>query len=180
MAAALGDKRRRFFKKKERFMIIWTLVFTAALVGVDQLLKIWAESTLSQVESIPFIPGVLDFHLLYNDGAAFSMLAGKQTFLIAFTAVVLLVLLGYLLSGKWSDKLEYASLVLILGGGIGNLIDRVRNQMVVDYIRTLFIEFPIFNFADICVCTGVGLLALSLILEEVKERKRKKTGDENN
>ena len=152
-------------------MAIFTVFFTAALVMADQLLKSWAVANLSGGVSIDGIPGVLDFFLVYNDGAAFNMLGGKQTLLIVMTGVALVALLVYLLLGKADGKLEYAALILILSGGIGNLIDRVMNQVVVDYIRLIFMDFPVFNFADICVCTGVGLFALSMILSELKGRK---------
>ena len=75
--------------------------------------------------------------------------------------------------------LDRAAWLLILAGGIGNLIDRVANHMVVDYLDVQFMTFAVFNFADVCVCTGVGLLILSLILEEVHARSSAKHEDEN-
>ena len=66
---------------------------------------------------------------------------------------------------------ERAAWTLVLGGGVGNLIDRVLNGVVVDYINVLFMRFAIFNFADICVCVGVALWVLVIFLEEVQEQK---------
>lgn len=63
--------------------------------------------------------------------------------------------------------LQQAAMILVLGGGIGNLIDRVLNGEVVDYINLLFMRFAVFNFADICVCVGVGLWVLVIFLEEL-------------
>ena len=68
---------------------------------------------------------------------------------------------------EWYEALISAALVLVLGGGIGNLIDRVLNGEVVDYINLLFMQFAVFNFADICVCVGVGLWVLVIFLEEL-------------
>ena len=64
---------------------------------------------------------------------------------------------------------ERIAWTLVLGGGVGNLIDRVLNGVVVDYINVLFMHFAIFNFADICVCVGVGLLMLVLLLDSTKK-----------
>ena len=68
-------------------------------------------------------------------------------------------------------KLQQAALILVLGGGIGNLIDRVLNGEVVDYINLLFMRFAVFNFANICVCVGVALWVLVILLEETHEEK---------
>lgn len=148
-----------------------TILVPILLVVIDQGIKAWATAQLLPVGSMPLIPGVVELRYLLNDGAAFSSMAGKQTFLIAFTSVMLVLLLGYLLFKRPQDKLEYAGWVLILGGGIGNLIDRALNNVVVDYINLLFMNFAVFNFADICVCTGVGFYILALVLQEVKKRK---------
>ena len=67
--------------------------------------------------------------------------------------------------------LQQAALILVLGGVIGSLIDRVLNGEVVDYINVLFMRFAVFNFADICVCVGVALWVLVIFLEEVQEQK---------
>ena len=74
---------------------------------------------------------------------------------------------------EWYEALISAALVLVLGGGIGNLIDRVLNGEVVDYINLLFMRFAVFNFADICVCVGVALWVLVIFLEELHEDTKK-------
>lgn len=160
--------------KKRAYNVAGTVLLMLALIAADQLLKQYAEKVLlARPEGVPFIPRVLDFFLVYNEGAAFSLLTGRQGFLIAFTGIALILVLVYLFLGKCTDRLEYFGLVLIFSGGVGNLIDRVMNQKVIDYIRLLFIDFPIFNFADICVCVGVGLFALSMILFSSKKEPSK-------
>lgn len=151
-----------------------TFGWVALLVVADQLTKLWASTVLQPVGSIPFIPGVLEFRFTLNDGAAFSMLAGKQSFLVAFTGAALVVLAGYLAIWQPQKKLEHAAWILVLAGGIGNLIDRVLNGAVVDFWNVLFMDFAIFNFADVLVCVGIGLLVLQLIVEEIRVRKQKK------
>ena len=139
------------------------------LVGI---LSILAAAGLTLVDSKPFIPHVLEFYYLLNDGMSFSMLSGKRTLLVIVTGVMLAVLAGMLLLRKM-PRLERAAWILVVGGGVGNLIDRIRTGVVVDYLNCLFINFPVFNFADVCICVGVGLLVLSLLLDMRREQKAK-------
>lgn len=152
-----------------------TIVAAALLVVIDQGIKLWATASLAPVGSMPLIPGVVELRYFLNDGAAFSILGGKQSFLIVFTGIALAAILIYLLFKKPARQLEYIAWLLVLSGGVGNLIDRVLNHEVVDYINLLFMNFAVFNFADILVCTGIGLLFLTLILEEVRSRGAKKS-----
>ena len=144
------------------------LAGAALLVAADQLMKYWANTSLSQVDTLPLIDGVL--HLTYhqNYGAAFSILQGKRVFLLAFTGIMLLAILVLLLSRRIQNRLLTASLSLILSGGVGNLLDRLLRDggFVVDYIDFRLIHFPVFNLADICVCVGTGLLIMYVFLAE--------------
>lgn len=149
-----------------------TLVAAALLVAIDQGIKLWATANLAPVGSMPLIPGIVELRYFLNDGAAFSILQGKQTFLILFTGVALLAVAWYLLFRRPAKKLEYIGWIFVLGGGIGNLVDRVLNGEVVDYINLLFMNFAVFNFADMLVCTGIGLLLLNLLLEELAARRK--------
>ena len=124
--------------------VVFNLLAAAALIGIDQAIKLWATNVLQPIGAMPLIPHVVELRFVLNQGMAFSLLSGKQLFLIAAT-----------------------SAALVLGGGIGNLIDRVLNGEVVDYINLLFMQFAVFNFADICVCVGVGLWVLVIFLEEL-------------
>ena len=142
---------------------ILSILAAAGLTLVDQLIKLWATVELLPVGSKPFIPHVLEFYYLLNDGMSFSMIV---------TGVMLAVLAGMLLLRKM-PRLERAAWILVVGGGVGNLIDRIRTGVVVDYLNCLFINFPVFNFADVCICVGVGLLVLSLLLDMRREQKVK-------
>lgn len=147
--------------------VILNLVCVAALVGIDQAIKLWATQYLAPVEAITVIPHVVELRFVLNQGMAFSLLSGKQLFLIIATSIAL-ILVAYMLFFRSRGKyLQQAAMLLVLGGGIGNLIDRVLNGEVVDYINLLFMRFAVFNFADICVCVGVGLWVLVIFLEEL-------------
>ena len=151
--------------------VIFNLAAVAALVGIDQLIKLWAVRVLQPVGVLPLIPHVVELRFVLNPGMAFSLLSGKQLFLIAATGAALLLVAYWLFFRSRGKKLQQAALILVLGGGIGNLIDRVLNGEVVDYINLLFMRFAVFNFADICVCVGVALWVLVILLEETHEEK---------
>ena len=145
-----------------------SLLGAAVLVVLDQLIKHWATAALLPVGSMEVLPGIVELRYCLNDGMAFSMLAGKQGLLIGVTSVMLVAVLVMLFVRK-IPLAERIAWTLVLGGGVGNLIDRVLNGVVVDYINVLFMHFAIFNFADICVCVGVGLLMLVLLLDSTKK-----------
>ena len=147
--------------------IVIKLVLIAALVAADQGIKLWASSVLQPVTAMPVIPGIMELRFVLNDGMAFSMLSGKQGFLIGVTSLALCVVAYLLFTEKMFGRVGNAGLLLVLAGGIGNLIDRALNGVVVDYINLLFMRFAVFNFADICVCVGVGLWVLVIFLEEL-------------
>ena len=147
--------------------VLFNLAAVAALVGIDQLIKLWASNVLQPVGAMPLIPHVVELRFVLNQGMVFSLLSGKQLFLIAATSAALLLVAYALFFRSRGKYLQQAALILVLGGGIGNLIDRVLNGEVVDYINLLFMRFAVFNFADICVCVGVALWVLVIFLDEV-------------
>ena len=137
------------------------------VIGIDQAIKLWATNVLQPIGAMPLIPHVVELRFVLNPGMAFSLLSGKQLFLIIATSIALIFVAYGLFFRSRGRYLQQAALVLVLGGGIGNLIDRVLNGEVVDYINLLFMQFAVFNFADICVCVGVGLWVLVIFLEEL-------------
>ena len=140
--------------------VVFNLLAAAALIGIDQAIKLWATNVLQPVGAMPLIPHVVELRFVLNPGMAFSLLSGKQLFLIIATSIALIFVAYGLFFRSRGRYLQQAALLLILAGGIGNLIDRVLNGVVVDYINLLFMQFAVFNFADICVCVGVGLWVL--------------------
>ena len=145
-------------------MIYWILI--VAMIVLDQLIKYWAVESLKPIGSIPLIQDV--FHLTFakNTGAAFSILRGKQVFLIILTSLVILSLVFLMAKNikEGGNKFMTLSLAMIVGGAIGNFIDRVRLDYVIDYLDFTLINFPIFNAADVFIVVGTGLLALLVIV----------------
>ena len=170
-------------------MLIISLVVALVLVGADQLIKYLIvqnyEVCTGYIKSYyTFSIGDFDvFSLTHirNSGAGWSILEGKTVFLIAFTSLIMLVILFYMIiQRKTMNKFEMLSLALILAGGVGNLIDRARMIIdpeftgVIDYIKLDFINFPIFNFADICVVVGgISLIVVFAVLEAKAAKKNK-------
>mgnify|MGYP004483090749 FL=1 len=152
--------------------VIINLVCVAALVGADQLIKLWAVRALAPVGAMPLIPHLVELRFVLNQGMAFSLLSGRQLFLIVATSAALLLVAYELFFRSRGKLLQRIAFILVLGGGIGNLIDRVLNGEVVDYINLLFMNFAVFNFADICVCVGVALWVLVIFLEELHSEDR--------
>lgn len=151
------------------------LLMSTAFVVLDQFFKILAMDKLEPIGSLPIIPDI--FHLTYieNRGAAFGMMEGKKWVLIGLTAAVLLVAVLLVLAGKLeSNNHLLFSVCTIIGGGVGNLIDRIYRGFVVDYIHLKVINFAVFNFADICVTLGTVWLLLYLILDMKKEASGEK------
>ncbi len=148
-------------------------VCIAAIAAADQLIKIAVlNSPLVSGEVSTVIDGFLQWRYVENTGAAFSLFTGKTALLTVFTAVVLLVGFYLIFAKKIKSKVALASVVMLMGGGLGNLIDRVFRHFVVDYIEVLFIDFPVFNFADCFVTVGEFLLVGYLIYDIVRDYKK--------
>jgi signal peptidase II len=137
------------------------------VLALDRLTKIWAENCLAGAPDI--IPGVLGLRLARNTGVAFSMFSGARTITIVFTSLVILGIIIYLLCEKRPSALGRAGragLWLFAAGGLGNLYDRLVYGYVVDMIEFRFIDFAVFNVADISVCLGAFLVALGYLRAE--------------
>jgi signal peptidase II len=123
---------------------------------------------------LQFLPGLFDIVYVENTGAAFGILQGKRAFLILFMALLLSALIVYIfLNRKSSPPAVLTGLSLVAGGGLGNLLDRIRLGYVVDYLEFQPFSFPVFNLADISVCAGCGLLLLYFVLTELRARGKK-------
>jgi signal peptidase II len=129
---------------------------------------------LKPVGSILVVPGILSLTYVENSGAAFGILQGQRWILVGFTALVLAGAAVLLMTGRIKNKGDRLFVSLILGGGIGNLVDRMRQGYVVDYldVNALF-PYPMFNFADCCVVIGAILMAAWTIKEDVMEKRKK-------
>ena len=138
-------------------VICCALVLLIALA--DQLIKLAVlNSSLVGGETVTVIGNFLQFRYVENTGAAFSLFEDKTVLLSIFSALVMTVGFYLLIARKFKSKVLVASVVMIMGGGLGNLIDRVFRHFVVDYIEVLFIDFPVFNFADCFITVGEFVL----------------------
>lgn len=155
------------------------LLLAALLVGIDQFTKWLVYSNMEKNTVINLIKigdtEVLNLYYCTNEGAAFSMMEDKTIFLIVVTSIVIIALIVGLLTKKIHRAPYVVSVALIIGGGLGNLVDRLFNGgSVVDFIDVRLINFPIFNFADICAVVGGILLCLFVVIDEIKDSKAKK------
>ena len=144
-------------KKQCIFSFIQLFVAVALLTGFDQLTKLLAVKNLKGKADIPLIPDVLYFQYLENRGAAFGIFQDRKIFLVLLTSLILVGVCYVLWKIPADKKYIYLKLLcfLITAGGIGNLIDRVRLDYVIDFIYFAPIDFPVFNVADIYVSVGM-------------------------
>lgn len=159
------------------------IVFTVvALMGIflDRLTKSLAVIYLSDGHAEPFIPGVMDFSLIYNTGAAWGLFDGARVFFLVMMALALIGIVVYLSYFRRHTALQVIGLGLIAAGAIGNGIDRATTGEVVDFLHTLFISFPSFNIADSCITVGVILFIFVLFFGEPEpwgKREAEGTGE---
>ena len=163
-------------------MFVFSLVLIAVLIFADQLIKIIVNSCIDiggVVEVIKFG----DFKLfslehVRNSGAAWSIMQGKTWFLVGVPLIVCGLGVYYMYRQRDKSRLQLVSLAMLVAGGIGNLIDRVRLHEVIDYIKFEPVKFPVFNFADICVVVGALIFAIYIIFLD-KPDKESKADKEN-
>ena len=161
-------------KNRQALRIAAELLLIGLLIGADQLLKQWAERALGGGRVLQ-ADGFMALRYVRNTGAAFSMLSGRTVILVWGTGIVLIACTVYLLLGRSKNRFFDAALLLLIAGGAGNLIDRVRLGYVVDYIEPLFVNFAVFNFADCLITVGAALLLVWAIRGAVREKSRKET-----
>lgn len=155
-----------------------SLAVAAVLVGIDQLTKWLAVNYIKPLGTVNLISfGDKEWlNLTYqeNTGAAFSILRDKQLFLIILTSIILLGVIIMMLTKRIKKKSYIWSFALIVAGGLGNLIDRIANNYVVDFIDVRIIKFAVFNFADICAVCGTISLIVFYMISEIRESREKK------
>ncbi|MCL2807323.1 MAG: signal peptidase II [Coriobacteriia bacterium] len=149
---------------KRRNAYILFVVLALVVLFLDRFTKIIAVEQLSDGRSIAFIPRVFDFTLVFNEGGAFGIFAGGRFFFIVVAIIVVAAILIYLLRTKSFFMPAVIALSLIVAGAAGNAYDRALTGRVPDFIHTLFIDFPVFNIADIALTIGeIGLLLIIVV-----------------
>lgn len=158
-------KARKKINVRKICLLTVDILLIAVLIALDQFTKYLAVVRLKDKLAYPIINGVLEFNYLENHGAAFGMLQNQRVFFI-FVEVIVLGVIAYILYKAPSNKKYirmHLLLSLIAAGAIGNMIDRIRLDYVVDFIYIVIINFPIFNLADMYVTFSTALLVLYLL-----------------
>lgn len=158
---------------------MWYILAILLGVAADQALKLWVVSNLALYESAPLLPGVVELLYIQNTGGGFSILTGHTWLLTAITAVLMLGIAMLLVKKTFSHPAAMWTLTLILSGGLGNLVDRVRLGYVVDMFHLQFMEYPVFNIADILVVVGAFGFAAYYLLLDGKLQKKQTEGKED-
>lgn len=156
--------------------ILATLTGILFLVA-DQFTKYYISNNFDMAKSYDFLPGIIDITYIHNDGGAWGMLGGYTWLLLSVTIVIMLVCIALLLKYGVKDKLMFWAVMLVLSGGVGNMIDRIfRGGNVIDFLHFEFWPtFPVFNVADCAIVIGAGLLLLYFfkgIIDEEKQKRR--------
>ena len=152
---------------------IMLLLVVGGIVALDQFTKIWIDQNMSLYESRPILGGFLDFHYIRNAGAAFGILSRTDSplripFFVGISTLAIGIILYLFHRMETSEILVPVALSLVLGGAVGNLIDRIRLGEVIDFIYFQYRRFawPAFNVADIAITVGVFLLILRMVFLE--------------
>ena len=156
--------------------LIW-LLLSLAIIVLDQLTKYWVLTSLPEYTAIPVIDGFWNWYRTYNTGAAFSFLSdagGWQQYLFAILAVVITVVLAFWLSrtrrSDWKTAVPFA---MVIGGAVGNVIDRLQHGHVVDFVQWYWRDhyWPAFNLADSAIVCGAVGIALFGLIDGSRNRK---------
>lgn len=150
-------------------MAIIAMGLVILLVAADQLIKWAVVANIPLGDSVTVIPGLLNWQYIQNRGAAFGLFQNQRWIFIVLTSLLVIAAIVFMFTKYCNHKLLIASLILIIAGGVGNLIDRIFLGYVVDFISFSFFP-PIFNFADSCVCVGAVMLAVYILFFDSKQK----------
>lgn len=149
-------------------MFLWSL-FAGIIIVFDQLTKFLVVKYIDGGVGITLIPKVLDLVYVKNDGAAFNILSGRIGLLSIISLAFVVGVIWFMVVKKPQNKIFRAAVMLLFAGAVGNVIDRIFRGFVVDFIKTTFISFPVFNIADIAITCGAGLLIIYLLFFDTKK-----------
>ncbi len=144
------------------------------VIAFDQITKWLAVIYLMGEPSFPLWKDVLHFTYVENTGMAFGMLKDQRWVFMVFSTVAIVALFIYYIKFRPKSRWMQVAVAMIIGGGIGNMIDRIALGYVIDFIDFTLIDFAVFNVADSFVCVGAGILIFCLFLEMLEEMKTEK------
>ena len=155
-------------------MVIFALI-AAAIVALDQVTKYLVSVNLPETgDTFPLIENVLHFTRVNNTGAAFGMLSDHRWVFMVISGAAIIGAAVWIIVKKPKNALLLTAVGMIAGGGIGNMIDRIRLGYVIDFIDCRFINFYVFNVADSFVCIGCGFLIIYLVASEIRNARKKR------
>ncbi|MDR0314776.1 MAG: signal peptidase II [Oscillospiraceae bacterium] len=146
----------------------------AILVIADQVLKYFVVLKLEPIGTLNFIPGFIQLRYMENTGAAFGIFKDQKAFLLTLSVFILGICFYVIFSKNFRGIFYSTGAAMMAAGGIGNIVDRLTRGFVVDFFEFTFIDFAIFNFADILVTTGAAFIIIELLRDMNKEIKSKK------
>ena len=151
------------------------IILSIILLVIDQISKILVVKLIDINHPIEVIKNFFYLTYTHNTGAAFSILTGQRIFLILIAIVILIILINYIRKNQVKEKLDIISFSLIIGGSLGNLIDRIVRGYVVDFLdfKIFGYNFPVFNLADTFIVVGVFLLLIVTFRKERSNDNRK-------
>ena len=164
--------------RRELFFLCGSAALALLLCIADQGSKLWIERSFALHESRPIIEGWLSFTSVRNQGAAWSILSGHGWLLLCIAVLALAAMLRFFRSLTEGYPERYIAVFMVASGIFGNSIDRLWRGSVVDFIDVHYFDvwrYPVFNIADIAICTGVGIFVLSSFLRP--EKKKRGTSD---
>lgn len=148
------------------------LLVVLGVIVCDQVSKRIIVAT--KPTGVTVIPHILNFTYITNDGAAWGMLDDHRWVFMLMSVIGIIAFSLYLFGKKQGHRWIDIGLAFVIGGGIGNMIDRVFLGEVVDFLETAFMDFPIFNVADSFVCVGAAILLVALVVDIIREEKQSK------
>lgn len=152
--------------------VLISFISIAVLTAADQLIKLVVERNLQPIGTAEFINGFIGWNYVRNTGAAFGSFSQNTTLLTVVTGAVILAGIILIATKKIKSKFYLTCAVLIISGGLGNLIDRIFRGYVIDFIDVQFTDFAVFNFADILVTVGSIALMIYVIVDIFRDRKK--------
>ena len=149
------------------------VIITCLVVLGDQFFKYWITANIEAGQTMPLLPGIVHLTYVENTGAAFSMFSGMRWILVGFTGVCLILMLFFMIKTKYGAAVRFP-LALVMGGAVGNLIDRIMNGYVVDMFEVEFVRYAVFNIADAFINVGAILFVILYLIKSGIEDKREK------
>lgn len=164
-------------KKISFKMRLLSLLAVILLLVTDQAIKYIVDLKLKGRPAVVVIKNVLQFNYLENDGAMMGFMDGKTAVMTVLAVMCVIAMVAVIFSGVIKDPVDYCCVLLMISGGLGNIVDRVFRGYVIDYIEVLFVDFYIFNFADCLITVAAFLLIFYQIYLIYRDTKTKKAGE---